>query len=315
VQDYLIQQLELYQATPAFAEGYRQSFDGYHAQYHDGTAVSAYTGANIIGYLPGTDPAYADEVVLLGAHYDHIGTLSDPYGSCNTHPDMDPDDEICNGAADNASGVATLLEILRCFYEYDLPHPRTLVFAFWDCEEDGLIGSNYYVMEDPVFPLDDTFAYINVDMIGLTLFAGMEDGVFATSYDTAAEWDELMQSYDNKITGGVALIPVSYNLSMGASDHYNFSLGGPLLGKKAIPSIFFTSSTADGYHTVIDDMELVNINHVMLVSRIIMVMSYDVAHSNDDWVFTGDLETMKLTAIPQESDIPGLIMQIGRAHV
>ncbi|MGD8605620.1 MAG: M28 family peptidase, partial [Anaerolineales bacterium] len=108
---------------------------------------------NVLGLLPGCDSAYDDEFVIVGAHYDHIG--------------VDPDGTIYNGANDNASGVAVMLEIARLWADQGYCPDRSVLFAAWDAEEQWLVGSTHYVNEHPVFPLDQTIAYLNLDMVGV----------------------------------------------------------------------------------------------------------------------------------------------------
>ncbi|HEY52340.1 MAG TPA: M20/M25/M40 family metallo-hydrolase [Caldilineae bacterium] len=108
------------------------------------------TGRNVLGVLPGRDPAYADEIVILGGHYDHLG--------------QDPDGTAWVGANDNASGVATLLEIARIWEEQGYVPRRTVLFAAWDAEEQGLLGSIHYV-ENPIYPLDNTVAMLQLDSV------------------------------------------------------------------------------------------------------------------------------------------------------
>ena len=106
---------------------------------------------NIIGILPGRDPAYADEALILGAHYDHMGET--------------PNGIVWPGANDDASGVAVLLEIARSWHEQGYVPKRSVIFVAWDAEEQGLLGSIHYV-ENPLFPLENTIAMIQLDMIG-----------------------------------------------------------------------------------------------------------------------------------------------------
>jgi uncharacterized protein len=114
------------------------------------------TGRNVLGVLSGRDPDFADEIVILGAHYDHMGQA--------------PDGTIWAGANDNASGVAVLLEIARIWKENGYAPRRTVLFAAWDAEELGLIGSRYYV-DHPIFPIEATTAMLQLDMVG----AGTEE--------------------------------------------------------------------------------------------------------------------------------------------
>ncbi len=105
---------------------------------------------NVVGVIRGSDPALRDEAVIVGAHMDHLGRSGDT---------------IYPGADDNASGVAALLEIAKAFASNPHKPRRTLVFVGWTGEEAGHLGSEYYVAH-PLWPLEKTFAYLNLDMIG-----------------------------------------------------------------------------------------------------------------------------------------------------
>ncbi len=121
--------------------------------------------ANVLGYLPGADPELSSEVVILGAHYDHVGDDPD-IGLCE-------DGAVCQkvpglrypGLNDNASGLAVLLETARLWSEGGYRPARTVLFAAWIGQEAGLVGSNHYAGH-PVFPLEDTVATIHLDSLG-----------------------------------------------------------------------------------------------------------------------------------------------------
>jgi hypothetical protein len=115
-------------------------------------AVAERFPANVLGVIPGTDPALRDEVVVIGAHLDHMGEV--PFR-----------DRYYPGADDNASGTAVLLELARAAAKSPTQPKRTLLFAAWNAEELGLIGSFRYV-EDPAYPLADTVAAFSIDMVG-----------------------------------------------------------------------------------------------------------------------------------------------------
>lgn len=108
------------------------------------------TSANVLGVIPGSDPGRTGEAVVIGAHLDHLGVV---------------DGAVCPGADDNASGVAALLEIAGAFAAAPAPPRRTVLLAFWTGEEEGKLGSGYYVRH-PLVPLAKTAAYVNLDMIG-----------------------------------------------------------------------------------------------------------------------------------------------------
>jgi Zn-dependent M28 family amino/carboxypeptidase len=111
----------------------------------------------VIGILPGRDPVLRNQTVILGAHYDHLGLGG--FGS------LDPDSagRVHNGADDNASGIAGLIQVAARLAAS--PPARTVVFIAFSGEELGLLGSAHYVKE-PIYPLDGTLAMINLDMVG-----------------------------------------------------------------------------------------------------------------------------------------------------
>jgi Zn-dependent M28 family amino/carboxypeptidase len=129
---------------------------------------------NVLGYLPGSDPERCAGIVAIGAHYDHLG--------------RDPDGEIMYGANDNASGVATMLEIARLWQAQNYRPACSVLFAAWDGEEMGLLGSRYYV-QDPTLPLTRTVAYLNLDMVGAggDLNIDGRGGAVVTQLEASAE--------------------------------------------------------------------------------------------------------------------------------
>jgi membrane dipeptidase len=108
------------------------------------------TAPNVLGLLPGKDPALKDEFIIIGAHLDHLG--------------VGWDGTIFNGADDDASGIGVILEVARVFQANGFQPDRSILFAGWAGEELGLIGSRYYV-NHPLYPLEKTI-YVNLDMVG-----------------------------------------------------------------------------------------------------------------------------------------------------
>lgn len=106
---------------------------------------------NVLGLLPGSDPYLSQEIVILSAHYDHVGD--------------DPDGLRYSGANDDASGVAVLLELAHFFQEQGYRPKRSILFVAWGAQEPGQLGSNYYI-SNPLFPLQNTIAMIQLDGIG-----------------------------------------------------------------------------------------------------------------------------------------------------
>ena len=113
---------------------------------------------NLLAEIPGTDAALSHQYIVVGAHYDHVGygTRRNSYG---------PWGLIHNGADDNASGVAALLEVIDGLSRSTWRPRRSILFAFWDAEEKGLLGSKHWVNQ-PTVPLRDVQLALNIDMVG-----------------------------------------------------------------------------------------------------------------------------------------------------
>jgi Zn-dependent M28 family amino/carboxypeptidase len=127
--------------------------------YVESLSKNRKTVRNVVGILPGSDPARAGEAIVIGAHYDHVGLG----GRLSVTPDRVG--EIHNGADDNASGTASIIEIARVATDERTRFPRTLVFIAFAGEERGLLGSAYYAGHPP-FPIENTIAMLNLDMVG-----------------------------------------------------------------------------------------------------------------------------------------------------
>ena len=164
---------------------------------------------NVVGILPGSDPKLKIEAIVIGAHYDHLGRGGEGSGSLAPRGG-----EIHHGADDNASGVAGLIELARMWSSQK--HRRTIVFIAFSGEEEGLIGSNYYV-NHPVVPLANTVAMINLDMIGRM----KEKALIIGGVGTAPEWRSVIDTgnavegmtvslnnagADRTMTGGVPVV-------------------------------------------------------------------------------------------------------------
>jgi len=141
---------------------------------------------NVIGVLPGSDPKLKDEAIVIGAHYDHLGRGGD--GSLAAR-----EGDIHHGADDNASGTAALLEVARRLSSGQVQKPRrTIVFIAFSGEEEGLLGSNYYV-NHAVFPLANSIAMINMDMIGRL----QDSKLIIGGVGTAPEWRAMIQTQNS----------------------------------------------------------------------------------------------------------------------
>jgi hypothetical protein len=135
--------------------------------------------SNVVGVLEGSDPKLKDEVIVIGAHYDHLGRGGE--GSLAPR-----EGEIHHGADDNASGTAGLLELARLFSRERARMRRTVVFIAFSGEEEGLIGSSFYV-QHPARPLNQTVAMVNMDMIGRLRDGALTVGGVGTA-DVWRDW-------------------------------------------------------------------------------------------------------------------------------
>ncbi|MDQ3683990.1 MAG: M20/M25/M40 family metallo-hydrolase, partial [Acidobacteriota bacterium] len=231
---------------------------------------------NVVGVLEGSDPNLKNESIIIGAHYDHLGRGGQ--GSLARR-----EGEIHHGADDNASGTAGLIELARLFAGERSKLRRTIVFIAFGGEEEGLLGSNFYV-NNPAVPLAQTIAMINMDMIGRL----KEDRLMIGGAGTASEWRGWIEriNADPNIkmvaaSGGVE--PASVNVSggefpvvigangrvmatanprgrfalalsedgFGPSDHSSFYA-------KKIPVLFFFTGTHEDYHKPSDTAEKIN---------------------------------------------------------
>lgn len=217
--------------------GYLQSFVARSAgAVHFGDTAGKKT-QNVVAILNGSDPAYRGKYIVVGAHFDHLGR--------GLRYSMDPQagDAIRNGADDNASGTAAVLQLARML---SVSKPRhSVVFVTFSGEEEGLLGSQYFVENSPV-PVDSIVAMFNFDMVGRL----KDDKLFVYGTGSASEFPALVDSANLKLVP--ALNIQGGGDGFGASDHSSFYA-------KNIPVLhFFTDSHAD-YHRATDDVEKINV--------------------------------------------------------
>jgi len=222
-------------------------------------------GNNIIGYVMGrTKP---DEYVIVSAHHDHVGRKGD---------------EIFNGADDNGSGTVALLELARVFQQStkDANRPeRSVVFLWVTAEEKGLLGSRFYT-ENPLFPLENTVANINIDMIGRradTYENTSEDYVFVIGSDRLSSGlHNSILSMNDKYSD--LTLDFKYNDAEDSnmyyfrSDHYNFV-------KKGIPAVFYFNGTHADYHKGTDTVDKIDFDLMAKRTKHIFHVLWDLANS------------------------------------
>lgn len=181
---------------------------------------------NVIGVLEGGDPRLRDEYVAYSAHIDHIGVSPGQPDSIN------------NGADDNASGVAGLLELLEAFSQPEVRPKRSILFLAPSAEEPGLLGSAHFT-EHPTVPLENIVADINMDLIG----RNWPDSVIAVGLEQSDLGETLQQVVKAHPELRMAPIPDRWPTEriFYRSDHYNFA-------RKGVPILFFTSGIHADYH-------------------------------------------------------------------
>jgi hypothetical protein len=197
--------------------------------------VGGARGRNVIGLLRGSDPKLRDELVVIGAHYDHLGT-----GGAFA---LDPDSTgaVHNGADDNASGTAALIEIARRLARR--PPARSVTFAAFGGEELGLLGSAYYVRADA--SASRTAIMLNLDMVGRL----RNDKLIVYGTGSATELQPLLDSLNRSAGFELALRPDGY----GPSDQSSFYAAG-------VPVLHFSTNVHEDYHRSTDDWEKIDVS-------------------------------------------------------
>jgi len=234
------------------------------------TGDAAYTqtlsgGTNVVAVIPGTD--LASEYVVVGAHYDHLGS------SCQSKA---AGDNICNGATDNAAGVAAVLAIGRAIAAQETKPRRSVVLALWDMEEDGLVGSRYYA-DHPLVPLADTVGYVNFDIQGANLLPSLRNTSFAVAPESGGDrFEQIVRSAINAGTLDTELL--SSIFGQNRSDYVSF------LGKQ-VPSVFFTDATGPCYHTNEDEIGVVDFSKLDQQIAIALRVTRELANTDNPPAF------------------------------
>lgn len=207
-------------------------------------------GKNVVAEFPGAGPL-ANETIVIGAHYDHVGMG----GSGSLAPGTFA---IHNGADDNGSGTVTMLELAYRLSQIEAENRRRIVFIAFTAEEKGLLGSKHYARE-PRFPLEDTAAMINLDMVGRL---SEEEGLTVFGTGTAPSFDPLVDRWNESAGLKVRKDPSGY----GPSDHTSFY-------EKGIPVLFFFTGLHSDYHRPSDDFHKINLDGMVRITD----MVYDAA--------------------------------------
>lgn len=283
---YLVQELRKRRVIPAAVEG--QFFQEFNSSMR-----------NVLCCVKGRDPRVADDVVIVCAHYDHVG-FGTPRNS------RGPVGYIHNGADDNASGTAALLEVIEAMQSLPQPPRRTVLFAFWDGEEKGLLGSKHWVSA-PTVPLSRIKLVINADMVGRL----RSEGVEVTGSRVARGLRRIVTDANSFVTfgnGGAApVIPAradsetDTSIIKGASatsvseaewrlapkapldfiwqiradsDHHPFIAAN-------VPALMLHTGKHDDYHRPSDDADKLNYEGIQRVSRLMLLLALRAAEADE----------------------------------
>ena len=229
---------------------------------------------NVLAFLEGEDPVLKNEIVVLSSHYDHVGiSLPDVNG-----------DYINNGADDDGSGTIGVLAVATALSEaakQGLRPKRSVLFLNVTAEEKGLLGSRYY-SDNPVFPIENHIANINMDMIGRDATEhqekGIKDGLFIIGASLiSSSLDSLLQ-VSNQSTHKLYLDMSLNNVRdpqqiYRRSDHWNF-------GRLGIPFVFYFTGLHEDYHRPSDEADKVNYDKMAKITQLIYRNTVEIANYN-----------------------------------
>ena len=229
--EYVIKQFKKYGLKPLGTDGFKQPFTAKVRRVV--VPDSLRKTENVIGFLD-NGAAYT---IVIGAHFDHLGL-----GKQGSSKDENPEGKIHNGADDNASGVAGLIELARYFSDNNIKETCNFLFIAFGAEELGLLGSRHFV-NNPTLPLNKINFMLNMDMIGRY---NPERGVGIGGFGTSDQWPEIFKSVKSDIKF------FTDAAGSGGSDHGSFYA-------KQIPVLFFHTGGHDDYHKPSDDPEKVDV--------------------------------------------------------
>ena len=209
-----------------------------------------------------------DEVIIVTAHYDHLGKKGD---------------SVYNGADDNGSGTSTVLEISEAFAkakEQGQGPRRSVLFMLVSGEEKGLLGSQYYA-ENPIFPLANTVANVNVDMVGRVdnKHKDNPDYIYVIGADRLST---ALHEINETANATYCDLELDYtynerddpNRYYYRSDHYNFA-------EKGIPAIFYFNGTHKDYHKITDTVDKINFEKMAKVAKLIFHTTWELANRDE----------------------------------
>ena len=267
--EYIVSNLKLLGIAPLF-DSYYQPFDAYGKERQKKGRFQVHPDSitkfrqethrklslnNILGKIEGKNP---NEYVIIGAHYDHLGYDSSLCG-----------DQFYNGADDNASGVSAVLQVAKAFVATGVQPERTVIFAFWDGEEKGLLGSKYFVQTFP--DVDKVKGYLNYDMIGRNNDETKPMHVvyfYTASHPVFGDWlKKDIKQYGLKLSPDYR----PWDKPVGGSDNASFAL-------LDIPVIWYHTDGHPDYHMPGDHVEKINWDKLVDITKASFLNMWNLAN-------------------------------------
>ena len=251
--------------------------------------------SNVVAYIPGSE--LPNEYVMLGAHHDHL-TFDDPYCRNVTNSGS----KFCNGAMDNAAGVAVVLGVGRALAALVTKPRRSVILAFWGAEEAGLFGSRAFITLPSltVRPLNQIVAYINYDIAGSNLSPSLREVTLAVGPETGGSVMQKVVTDAAANTDGLQLFTASAILSQGRSDHANFL-------RANVPSVHFTDANNGCYHTTGDETKNVDFSKLEKQGQIGLKVAYELATRTSKPTFSTSLIPVSFSDVQTLSKMSNLL--------
>lgn len=218
-------------------------------------------GTNIAAWLPGSDPKLADEIVIISAHYDHLGTR---------------DGHVYAGADDNASGVAMVIESARRLSARDGKPKRSVAFVCFDLEEQMLWGSRWFAAHPP-WPIERVKLFVTADMIGRNLGDLPMPAVFVMGSEMAPQLGSALDTVGTP--AGLEVCRLGADIVGTRSDY------GPFRDKQ-IPFLFFSTGEHPDYHTPRDTPDRIDYDKAARIASLMLKVSHNIADTNEPPVWT-----------------------------
>ncbi|MHC4402731.1 MAG: M20/M25/M40 family metallo-hydrolase [Planctomycetota bacterium] len=212
---------------------------------------------NVVGLVRGSEEPSSRQYLIVGAHYDHVG-----YGRHGNS--RGPVGRVHNGADDNASGAAAVLELAEAFRLVPEPPKRSILFVFWDAEEKRMLGSRHWIAH-PTVPKEHVVGMLNIDMIGRL----RDNRLQVVGTRSGRGWRRLL-SESNEGIGLTLDFPWTINAN---GDHWPFL-------ERGVPALMLYTGTHNDYHRPSDDAHLIHAEGMQRATRLAFALLYEMAYGD-----------------------------------